>query len=205
MTAGRALLSAFCGPDEPDVGIVEGRIVAEDEKEEITLLGTAIEEAMNEQIKNELFSAYQYLSMAAYCESENLPGFAQWMRAQSREEMEHAMKFYDFILERNGRVALRALDGPLVEFGSPLEVFEQALEHERRVTAMINDLYALAVRENDYASQTFLQWFVTEQVEEEKNAGDVVETLKMVGDKSEALFLLDRELGQRRMEEQPAG
>jgi len=169
------------------------------------LLGTAIEEAMNEQIKNELFSAYQYLSMSAYCESENLPGFAQWMRAQSREEMEHAMKFYDFILERNGRVALRALDGPLVEFGSPLEVFEQALEHERRVTAMINDLYALAVRENDYASQTFLQWFVTEQVEEEKNAGDVVETLKMVGDKSEALFLLDRELGQRRMEEQPAG
>jgi ferritin len=205
VTAGRPLLSAFCGLDDPDVGIVEGRIVAEDEKEEITLLGTAIEEAMNEQIKNELFSAYQYLSMAAYCESENLPGFAQWMRAQSREEMEHAMKFYDFILERNGRVALRALDGPLVEFGSPLEVFEQALEHERRVTAMINDLYALAVRENDYASQTFLQWFVTEQVEEEKNAGDVVETLKMVGDKSEALFLLDRELGQRRMEEQPAG
>jgi ferritin len=184
---------------------VEGGTVAEDEKEEITLLGTAIEEAMNEQIKNELFSAYQYLSMAAYCESENLPGFAQWMRAQSREETEHAMKFYDFILERNGRVALRALDGPLVEFGSPLEVFEQALEHEKRVTAMINDLYALAVSENDYASQTFLQWFVTEQVEEEKNAGDVVETLKMVGDKSEALFLLDRELGQRRMEEQPAG
>ena len=182
-----------------------GKNVAEDEKEEITLLGTAIEDAMNEQIKNELFSAYQYLSMAAYCESENLPGFAQWMRAQSREEMEHAMKFYDFILERNGRVALRALDGPLVEFGSPLEVFEQALEHERRVTAMIDDLYALAVSENDYASQTFLQWFVTEQVEEEKNAGDVVETLKMVGDKSEALFLLDRELGQRRMEEQPAG
>jgi ferritin len=205
VTAGRPFLFAFCGLDDPDVGIVEGRIVAEDEKEEITLLGTAIEEAMNEQIKNELFSAYQYLSMAAYCESENLPGFAQWMRAQSREEMEHAMKFYDFILERNGRVALRALDGPLVEFGSPLEVFEQALEHERRVTAMINDLYALAVRENDYASQTFLQWFVTEQVEEEKNAGDVVETLKMVGDKSEALFLLDRELGQRRMEEQPAG
>jgi ferritin len=169
------------------------------------LLGKAIEEAMNEQIKNEFFAAYQYLSMAAYCEAENLPGFAQWMRAQSREEAEHAMKFYDFILERNGRVALRALDRPLVEFGSPLEVFAQALEHERRVTAMINDLYALAVSENDYASQTFLQWFVTEQVEEEKNTGDVVETLKMVGEKSEALFLLDRELGQRRVEEQPAG
>jgi len=169
------------------------------------LLGKAVEEAMNEQIGNELFSAYQYLSMAAYCESENLPGFAQWMRAQSQEETEHAMKIYDFILERNGRVVLRAIDGPVVEFGSPLEVFERALEHEQKVTAMINDLYGLALRENDYASQTFLQWFVTEQVEEEKNAGDVVETLKMVGDKSEALFLLDRELGQRRVEEQPAG
>ena len=169
------------------------------------MLGEAVEEAMNEQIRNELFSAYQYLSMAAYCESENLPGFARWMRAQAREETEHAMKFYDFILERNGRVLLQGIDGPVVEFGSPLEVFERALEHEKEVTAMINDLYGLAVRENDYASQTFLQWFVTEQVEEEKNAGDVVETLKMVGDKSEALFLLDRELGQRRVQEQPAG
>ena len=169
------------------------------------MLVKAVEEAMNEQIKNEFFSAYQYLSMAAYCESENLPGFARWMRAQSQEEAQHAMRFYDFILERNGRVGLRGIDPPVVEFGSPLEVFERALEHEKRVTAMINDLYGLAVSENDYASQTFLQWFVTEQVEEEKNAGDVVETLKMVGDKSEALFLLDRELGQRRAEEQPAG
>ncbi len=179
--------------------------MATNDKGETIMLGKAVEEAMNEQIKNELFSAYQYLSMAAYCESENLPGFAQWMRAQSREETEHAMKFYDFILERNGRVVLHAIDGPVVEFGSPLEVFQQALEHEQKVTAMINDLYGLAARENDYASQTFLQWFVTEQVEEEKNAGDVVETLKMIGDGSEALFLLDRELGQRQVEEQPAG
>jgi ferritin len=172
-------------------------------REEDNMLGKAVEDAMNEQIRNELFSAYQYLSMAAYCESENLPGFAQWMRAQAREETEHAMKFYDFILDRNGRVVLEGIDGPLVQFGSPLEVFEKALEHERRVTAMINDLYGLAARENDYASQTFLQWFVAEQVEEEKNTGDVVETLRMVGDKSEALLLLDRELGQRRVEEQP--
>jgi ferritin len=166
------------------------------------MLGKAVQDAMNEQIKNELYSAYQYLSMAAYCESVNLPGFAHWMRAQSREEMEHAMKFYDFILDRSGRVVLQAIDQPVVEFGSPLEVFEQVLEHEQKVTAMINELYGLAVRENDYASQTFLQWFVTEQVEEEKNAGDVVETLKMVGDTSEALFLLDRELGRRRKDEQ---
>ena len=169
------------------------------------MLGKAVEEAMNEQMKNEFFAAYQYLSMAAYCESQNLPGFAHWMRTQAREETEHAMKFYDFILDRNGRVVLQGIDGPVVEFGSPLEVFERALEHEQKVTAMINDLYGLAVRENDYASQTFLQWFVTEQVEEEKNTGDVLETLKMIGDKSEALFLLDRELGQRRAEEQPSG
>jgi ferritin len=167
------------------------------------MFGEAIQSAMNEQMKNEFFAAYQYLSMAAYCESQNLPGFAHWMRTQAREETEHAMKFYDFILDRNGHVVLQAIDGPVVEFGSPLEVFERALEHEQRVTAMINDLYGLVVRENDYASQTFLQWFVTEQVEEEKNTGDVVETLKMIGDKSEALFLLDRELAHRGNDEPP--
>ena len=176
----------------------------ERDAKEWMMLGGKIQDAMNEQIKNEFFSAYQYLSMAAYCETANLPGFAQWMRAQAQEEKEHAMKFYDFILERDGNVELKALEGPKVEFGSPLEVFEGALEHERKVTAMINDLYALAMEESDYASQTFLQWFVTEQVEEEKNAGDVVETLKMVGDSNEALFLLDRELGQRQRDEQPA-
>lgn len=168
------------------------------------MLGKAVQDAMNEQITNELYSAYQYLAMAAYCESENLPGFAHWMRTQSQEETAHAMRFYDFILDRNGRVVLQAIDQPVIEFGSPLEVFERALDHERKVTAMINDLYGLAVRENDYASQTFLQWFVTEQVEEEKNAGDVVETLKMIGEKSEALFLLDRELGRRENDERPA-
>ena len=166
------------------------------------MLTKTVQDAMNEQVSNEFYSAYQYLAMAAYCESVNLPGFAQWMRTQSQEETEHAMKFYDFILDRNGRVVLQAIEGPVIEFGSPLEVFEQALEQEQKVTAMINDLYGLAVKESDYASQAFLQWFVTEQVEEEKNAGDVAETLKMVGDKSEMLFLLDRELGQRGNSEQ---
>src|SRR5918911_1741166 len=144
------------------------------------LLDKTVQDAMNDQIKNELYSAYQYLAMSTYCESMNLPGFAHWMRVQFQEEMEHALKFYDFI--------------------SPLEAFEQALEHEQKVTSQINDLYELAVSENDYASQTFLQWFVTEQVEEEKNVGDVVETLKMVGDQSEVLFLLDRELSKRQDE-----
>jgi ferritin len=165
------------------------------------MLDKTIQDAMNEQINNELFSAYQYLSMAAYCESMNLPGFAHWMRTQFQEETEHALKFYDFIQDRGGRVVLQAIDQPLNEFDSPLEVFEKALVSEQKVTAQINDLYGLAAREEDYASLTFLQWFVTEQVEEEKNVGDVLETLKMVNGKSEALFFLDRELGRREDEE----
>lgn len=165
------------------------------------MLSKTIQDMTNEQIKNELYSAYQYLLMSAYCESVNLPGFAHWMRVQFREETEHALKFYDFIQDRGGRVALQAVDQPINEFGSPLEVFEQTVDQEQKVTTQINNLYGLAVREEDYASQAFLQWFVTEQVEEEKNVGDVVETLKMIGDKSEALFLLDREMGRRENEQ----
>ena len=164
------------------------------------LLGKMVSNAMNEQIKNELYSAYQYLAMSAHFESVNLPGFAQWMRVQSKEEIEHALKFYDFIQARQSRVLLQAIDQPVNEFGSPLKVFEQALAQEQEATSQINELYELAVSEGDYASLTFLQWFVTEQVEEEKNVGDVVETLKMVGEQSEALFLLDRELSKRENE-----
>jgi ferritin len=165
------------------------------------MLDKTIQDAMNEQIKNELYSAHQYLAMAAYCESVSLSGFASWMRMQAQEEREHAMKFYDHIQDRNGRVVLQAIDQPIIEFASPLDVFEKALEQEQAVTADINNLYALAVREGDYASQIFLQWFVTEQVEEEKNVGDIIETLKMSGEKNEALLLFDRELGKRENEE----
>ncbi|MBV9304173.1 MAG: ferritin [Acidobacteriaceae bacterium] len=161
------------------------------------MLSKAVQDAINEQIKNELYSAHQYLSMSAYCESATLPGFAHWMRAQAQEEREHAMKFYDFLLNRNGRVVLQAIEQPVVDFGSPVEIFEQALEQEQKVTAQINELYGLMTRENDYASQVFLQWFLTEQVEEEKNVRDVLETLKMIGDEGETLFLFDRELGKR--------
>jgi len=157
-----------------------------------------IEKAMNDQIQRELESAYIYLSMAAYFESINLPGAAHWMRIQTQEEEEHAMKFFNFIYDRGGRVMLQAIPQPPVEFASPLDVFEKALAHEKKVTGHINDLYALAVQEKDYASQTFLQWFIDEQVEEEKSAGDIVETLKMVGDKGQALFMVDRQLGQRK-------
>jgi ferritin len=161
------------------------------------MLNKTIQDAMNEQIKNELYSAYLYLSMSAYCESINLPGFANWMRMQEQEEKIHAMKFYDFIHERGGRVVLQAIDQPPAEFGSPLDVFEKTLEHEQKVTAMINDLYALAVQERDYASQIFLQWFITEQVEEEDSATQVIETLKMIGDSHHGLLMLDRELAGR--------
>jgi ferritin len=156
-----------------------------------------IQDAMNDQIQRELESAYIYLSMAAYFESSNLAGFAHWMKAQAQEEQTHAMKFFDFIYDRGGRVMLQAIPQPPAEFASPLAVFEKALAHEQKITGHINDLYALAVQEKDYASQTFLQWFVDEQVEEEKSAGEIVETLKMVGDKGQALFMLDRQLAQR--------
>jgi ferritin len=161
------------------------------------MLSKVIQDAMNEQIRNELYSAYLYLSMSAYCESVNLPGFAHWIRVQAQEETTHAMKFYDFICERGGRVVLQAIDQPPVGYESPLGLFERTLEHERKVTAMIHDLYALAVQEEDYASQVFLQWFVTEQVEEEQSAAEIVEMLKMIGDKGHALLMLDRELGRR--------
>ncbi len=164
-------------------------------------LGTAVQEALNEQIKHEFDSAYIYLSMAAYCESANLPGFANWLSVQAREEVEHAMKFYTFIHDRGGRVQLRALDQPPTEFGSVLGVFEQALAHEQKISGLINQLYGLAAGEQDYASQAFLQGFVTEQVEEEKITSQVVERLKLAGDSKHALLLVDRELSDRQDED----
>lgn len=161
------------------------------------MLSKAMQDAMNEQIKDELYSAYLYLSMSTYCEDVNLPGFAHWMRLQAQEEVGHAMKFYNFIYDRGGRVILQAIDQPPSGFQSPLGVFQQTLAHEQKVTGLIHALYALAVEEKDYASQTFLQWFVDEQVEEEKSATEIIETLKMIGDQGPALIMLDRELGKR--------
>jgi ferritin len=161
------------------------------------MLDTHVQNAMNEQIKNELYSAYLYLSMSAYCEEASLPGFAHWMRSQAQEEMEHGMKFFRFIAERGGRVVLQAIDQPPGEFESPTAIFAETLAHEQKVTAMIHDLYALSVEQKDYASQVFLQWFVEEQVEEEANATEILETLKRIGDKGQALVMLDRQLGAR--------
>ncbi|OQY32561.1 MAG: ferritin [Chloroflexota bacterium] len=156
-----------------------------------------LHQAMNDQVHHEFESAYIYLSMAAYFDAANFPGFAHWMKIQYQEEVAHTFKFYDFINERGGQVKLQPIGQPPVEFNSPLHVFEAALAHEKKITADIHALYELALEEKDYPSQSFLQWFIDEQVEEEQNAGDVVANLKMVGDNPYAILMLDRELGQR--------
>lgn len=161
------------------------------------MLNPTLHRALNDHLGAELYSAHLYLSMSAYCESMNLPGFARWMRAQSEEERDHAMKFYEFIGDRGSRVVLGAIEQPPTDFASPLDLFEQALAHEQQVTAMIHRLYGLAEQEKDYPSQTFLQWFVIEQVEEEKTATGIVETLRTIGENRVAVLMLDRELGGR--------
>jgi len=161
------------------------------------MLNKEIQDAINDQIHHELHSAYLYLSMCAYMEAANFPGFAHWMRMQAGEEVNHAMKLFDYVNDRNGRVTLKALEQPPANFKSVLETFEQAYEHEKKVTLMIHDLYALASRENDYPTQVALQWFITEQVEEEDTAMTVVDRLKVAGTDGAALLFLDRELGSR--------
>jgi ferritin len=161
------------------------------------MLGNKIQDAFNKQLNAELFSSYLYLSMSAHFESQNLKGMARWMRLQAQEELQHALKFLDFINERGGRVLLAAVEGPKTEWGSPLEVFEETSKHESKVTGLINDLVALSFSEKDHASSTFLQWFVTEQVEEEASAQEFRDKLKLVGDNPVALFMIDQELGQR--------
>jgi len=161
------------------------------------MLSKAMQDAINEQVRDELYSAYLYLSMAAYFEATSLPGFAAWMRAQSQEEVTHAMKLFDFVNERGGRVELHAIEQPPVEFESPRDVFEATYEHEQKVTGLIHDLYKLALEENDYAAQVMLHWFIDEQVEEEDSVSQILDTLERIGDKDQGLIMLDRELGQR--------
>jgi ferritin len=164
------------------------------------MIGKAMQDAMNEQINKELFSSYLYLSMAAYFEEKNLPGFANWMRIQSDEEREHAMKFYDFILETGGKVTLKVIDAPKTEWKSALEVAEEVAAHEAKVTASIYSLYELAQKEKDYPAQMMLQWFITEQVEEEKNAAEIVANLKLIEERGTAVLMLDHRLAKRKGE-----
>ena len=161
------------------------------------MITKAMQDAMNDQINKELYSAYLYLSMAAYFEDKNLPGFAHWMRVQEGEEREHAMKFYDFIIERGGRVLLKAIDQPKTEWTSTLEVAEEVAAHEAKVTASIYALYETALKEKDYPAQVMLQWFITEQVEEEKSAAEIVANLKLIEKGGTAVFVLDHQLGKR--------
>jgi ferritin len=162
------------------------------------MISKKMEEALNKQINAEFYSSYLYLSMAADFEVKNLSGFANWMQVQAQEEWGHGMRIYNYIHEQNGTVKLEAIEGPSTEWKSPLDAFEAAYNHEQLVTSRINDLVALANEEKDYATNIFLQWFVSEQVEEEASALAIVEKLKMIGDKPQGLFMLDRELAQRK-------
>ncbi|MEA3400887.1 MAG: ferritin [Armatimonadota bacterium] len=153
--------------------------------------------AINDQINAELYSAYIYYSMGAWFEEQNLPGMAQWMKAQTQEEMFHADKFFNYLAERGGRVLMQAIDEPPTEWDSPLAVFEHAYEHEQYVTSRINDLVDLAVELKDHATNQFLQWYVEEQVEEEASADEIVQQLKRIGDSANALYMLDKELSAR--------
>ncbi|MFH1393417.1 MAG: ferritin [Candidatus Micrarchaeota archaeon] len=156
-----------------------------------------MESAINAQINAEFFSGYLYLSMAAFFERQNLPGFSTWMRMQAQEEQIHGMKLFNYLLERGGSFSPKAIDAPASSWGSPLAVFQESFKHEQDVTGMINKLYEAARAENDHATEIQLQWFITEQVEEESSAEAIVEKLKLAGDKPQALLMLDRELGSR--------
>lgn len=160
-------------------------------------LSTAMQDALNDQLRKELNAYYLYLSMSAYLAHRNYDGFASWMRHQALEEQAHAMKIYEFIEDRGGRVRLGALDEPTHDFASPLAAFEAAQAHEAKVSASILALYELAMSQKDYATQVMLQWFITEQVEEEKTSTQIVETLRMIGENSNGLYMYDKELGRR--------
>ncbi len=161
------------------------------------MIGKKMQDAFNGQIQAELYSAYLYLSMSIYCERKNLKGFAAWLRVQYQEEMDHAFKLMAYVGERSGAVQLQAIDAPPAEFGSPVEVFEKVLAHEQHVTSLINNVYEVALTEKDFAAQIFLQWFITEQVEEEASAGEMLEKLKTAGDKGGTILYLDKEAGKR--------
>ena len=161
------------------------------------MISEKMQDAISGQLNAELYSSYLYLSMNAYFKSINLDGFANWMHYQAQEELTHAMKFYDFINQRGGRVNLLQIEAPPAQWNSPQAVFEATLEHEQKVTGLINELVELALSEHDHASNIFLQWFVSEQVEEEENVTGVLEQLKLMGEAKGGLFMIDRELAKR--------
>jgi ferritin len=164
---------------------------------EKNMISNNMQNAINEQINKEFYSSYLYLSMAAYFEAKNLAGFAQWMYVQADEERGHGMKLFKHLLERGGKVELKGITGPQIDWRSNLEVFKHVQEHEAAVTASINTLYELALSEKDYPVQVLLQWFITEQVEEEKNAADIIQQLELIDARGTAVLMLDHQLGKR--------
>jgi ferritin len=161
------------------------------------MISKTIETALNKQINREFYSEFLYLSMAAYFETLFLKGFARWMRVQAGEEHAHALKIYEFVIVRGGRVTLEAIEAPKTKWASPGKIFEESYAHEQKVTGFINGLVDLAIKENDHATFEFLQWFVREQVEEEANASDILSQINIVGDIAGHLFHLDHILGKR--------
>lgn len=164
------------------------------------MISKTLQNAINNQIQAEMYSSYLYLSMSAYCEMNNYLGATKWFKMQSEEEWVHAMKFYSFLMERGGKVMLKAIEEPQHDFKSLLGAFEETLTHEKKVTALINKLYEQSLKETDYPTQIFLQWFITEQVEEEANAVAIIERIKMVGEKASSILWIDKELGKRAKE-----
>ncbi|GAB6176479.1 ferritin [Desulfobaculum senezii] len=161
------------------------------------MLSEKMEKALNAQIKWEFYSSYLYLSMSSYFADKGLPGFSHWMRTQAQEELFHATKFYDYVLERGGKVELQSIDQPPSKWDDTLDVFKETLKHEQHVTKLINELVDTAISEKDHACNIFLQWFVEEQVEEEDSVNNVLDRLKLMGKEGSGLFMLDQELGKR--------
>ena len=161
------------------------------------MLNKKLEEALNAQINAEFWSAYLYLSMSSDMSDKGMAGVANWFAIQFKEEQDHAMKFFNYVISRGGKVTLKPIEKVDTEWKSPLAAFEQTLQHEEKVTSLINDLYALAEQEKDYATQSMLKWFIDEQVEEEENAKAIIDTLKLIGDNGYGLYQLDKELSTR--------
>jgi ferritin len=161
------------------------------------MISKTMEAALNKQVNREFYSAYLYLAMSSYLETVSLKGFAKWMRIQAKEEQAHALKIYDFIIARGGKITLEAIEAPKARWTSAGKVFEETYAHEQKVTAMINSLVDLAAKEKDHASFEMLQWFVKEQVEEEANSSDILNQLRIIGDIPGHLFYLDHHLGKR--------
>lgn len=161
------------------------------------MISKTMEKTLNEQMNKEMYSAYLYLSMSGHTTNIGLDGFANWFMVQYNEEMEHAMRIYNYLNDQGSKIHLKKIDEPPSTFKNPMEMFEKTLEHEQFITKSINDLMDLAIKEKDHATQIFLQWFVTEQIEEEANDNEIIAKLKLVGEKGNGLFMIDKELGQR--------